>query len=185
MPLHRLVPLVLVLVMVGVELYAGQQRRADAPVRDRGSLYLIYALISVGYFVAFWGWNRPPPPILPQEFVWLGGAVALAGFALRLWSVVTLGKYFTYVVKVSSDQNVVDTGPYRLIRHPSYTGALLAGVGIGLSLGYALAPAVIGLTSLVAYLVRIAVEEKALAEGIGAPYRAYMARTRRLIPFVW
>jgi len=111
--------------------------------------------------------------------------VAIAGIALRAWSVRTLGQYFTYVVKVSPDQKVVDTGPYRLIRHPSYAGGALTGVGIGLSMRYALGPAIIGGAMLASYLIRIAVEEPALAEGIGEPYRAYMARTKRLIPFIW
>jgi len=96
-----------------------------------------------------------------------------------------LGQYFTYAVKVSSDQAVVEAGPYRLLRHPSYTEGLLTVIGIGLSMGYALAPVILGGVTLAAYLVRIAVEERALAEGIGEPYRAYMTRTKRLIPFVW
>ena len=86
---------------------------------------------------------------------------------------------------VSGDQKVVDTGPYRWLRHPSYTGGALEGIGIGLSLRYGLGPVIVGGGMLASYLIRIAVEEKALAEGIGEPYRAYMTRTKRLIPFVW
>jgi protein-S-isoprenylcysteine O-methyltransferase Ste14 len=187
MAAHRLVPIVLLGLMFGLELYAGRLRRAEAQPRDGGSLYVIYALIALGYWIAMWVWSRGPPP--PQRLgdwaLWAGAALALAGMGLRLWSVMTLGQYFTYVVKVTPDQKVVDTGPYRLIRHPSYAGGLLSAVGIGLSLCYALGPMIIGLTSLAAYLIRIRVEERALAEGIGEPYRAYMARTRRLIPYVW
>ena len=61
----------------------------------------------------------------------------------------------------------------------------MTGIGIGLSLRFALAPLIIGATHLLGYSIRMAVEERALAEGIGEPYRAYMARTKRLIPFVW
>ncbi|MFL5298702.1 MAG: methyltransferase family protein [Phenylobacterium sp.] len=180
------VPQLLVLLLIGVEIYAGRLRRAEAERKDRGSLYVIYGLIALGYWAAFWLWaRRPPPPRLGDWSLWAGATIAVLGLALRLWSVITLGQYFTYVVKVTPDQKVVDTGPYRLIRHPSYAGALLAGVGIGLSLGYALAPVIIGATSLAAYVIRILVEESALAEGIGEPYRRYMGRTRRLIPFVW
>lgn len=184
---NRYVPLILLVLMAGMELYAGRLRRADAERRDNGSLYVIYALIAGGYWAAFslWGWRRAPQPWLGEWALWAGAAVSLGGIALRLWSVVTLGQYFTYVVRVSGDQKVVETGPYRLIRHPSYTGGLLTGIGIGLSLRLPLAPAIIGATSLLAYLIRIAVEEKALAEGIGEPYRAYMTRTKRLVPFLW
>jgi len=104
---------------------------------------------------------------------------------LRVWSVAVLGRYFTYVVQVSTDQQVVDTGPYRLIRHPSYTGALMMAGGIGLSLRHAWPPLLIVATSFTAYLIRMLVEEHALAQGLGEPYRAYMARTKRLIPFLW
>jgi protein-S-isoprenylcysteine O-methyltransferase Ste14 len=71
------------------------------------------------------------------------------------------------------------------VRHPSYTGGLLTGIGIGLSLRYGLAPVIIGGAMLASYLIRIAVEERARAEGIGEPYRTYMTRTKRLIPLVW
>ncbi|HEY0437183.1 MAG TPA: isoprenylcysteine carboxylmethyltransferase family protein [Phenylobacterium sp.] len=187
MTLHRLVPLVLVAMLIALESYAGRERRAGAQARDAGSLYVLYALIAVGYGAAFmlWRYDTGGGRRLGEWALWTGAAVGAAGLALRLWSVVTLGQYFTYVVRVSGDQKVVDTGPYRLIRHPSYTGGLLAAVGIGLSMRRADAVAVIGLTNLAAYLIRIRVEERALAETLGEPYRAYMARTRRLVPFLW
>jgi protein-S-isoprenylcysteine O-methyltransferase Ste14 len=187
MTASRLTPLILVALMMAMEAYAGRLTRAEAQQRDRGSLFAIYILQFVGFGTAFglWGSGRPPGPLLGAWALWAGAAVAIAGIALRGWSVHTLGQYFTYVVKVSPDQKVVDTGPYRLIRHPSYAGGALTGVGIGLSMRYALGPAIIGGAMLASYLIRIAVEEPALAEGIGEPYRAYMARTKRLIPFIW
>jgi protein-S-isoprenylcysteine O-methyltransferase Ste14 len=183
----RLLPLVLVAAMVAIEAYAGRLVRPDAERRDNSSLLVIYLLMGGGFFAAFslWGSGRAPGPRLGEWALWIGAAVAATGMALRVWSVRTLGQYFTYVVKVSPDQKVVDTGPYRLLRHPSYTGGTLTGIGIGLSMRYALAPAIIGGAMLTAYLIRIAVEERALAEGIGEPYRAYMRRTKRLIPFIW
>ena len=187
MPVTRLVPLILVSVMIVVEIYASRLRRADAPTRDRGSLIAIWGLIGVGYWAAFalWGLARPPGPLLGAWALWSGAVAAAAGIALRVWSIATLGRYFTYVVKMTPDQKVVETGPYRLLRHPSYAGAWLTGIGIGFSLGYALAPLIIGATQLAGYSIRMAVEEKALADGIGEPYRAYMTRTKRLIPFIW
>ncbi len=183
----RIVPALLVATMGLGEAYANRRRRPEAEQRDRGSLYAIYALIGLGYWAAFglWFTRHPPGPPLGPWATWVGAAVALGGIALRRWSVQVLGQYFTYVVRVSPDQKVVDTGPYRLLRHPSYTGGVLTAIGIGLSLRYALAPAIAGGASLLGYLIRIRVEEKALAEGIGEPYRAYMTRTKRLIPFVW
>jgi protein-S-isoprenylcysteine O-methyltransferase len=184
---NRLVPLALVVLMMAMESYAGRVRREDAEQRDKGSLFFIYLLMGAGFATAFglWGSGHPPAPRLGAWALWAGAAVALAGIVLRVWSVRTLGRYFTYAVKVGPEQKVVESGPYRLLRHPSYTGGLLTGIGIGLSLRYGLAPAILGGAMLVAYLIRIAVEERALAEGIGEPYRAYMTRTKRLIPFLW
>lgn len=183
----RLVPMVLLVVMMTVEAYAGRLQRRDAEQRDKGSLFFIYVLMSGGFALSFglWGSRHPPGPRLGDWALWAGAVVALAGIALRAWSVRTLGQYFTYVVRVSADQKVVESGPYRLLRHPAYTGGLLTGIGIGLSLRYALGPAVLGGAMLAAYLIRIAVEERALAAGIGEPYRAYMRRTKRLVPFIW
>ena len=187
MELNRDVPIALVVLMMAVEAYAGRRRRDAAERRDNGSLYLIYLLQGGAFFTAFslWASGHPPPPRLGVWALWAGPAVMIAGAALRLWAVITLGQYFTYVVHVSGDQKVVDTGPYAWLRHPSYTGGALEGIGIGLSMRYGLAPVIVGGGMLASYLIRIAVEEKALAEGIGEPYRAYMARTKRLIPFVW
>jgi protein-S-isoprenylcysteine O-methyltransferase len=182
----RYVPYALVAGLVLVELYAGRVRRTDTARWRDPSLMVIIPLVGGGYWLAFYMLGRGDGgPRLDEAAVWVAGAIFLAGAALRVWSVATLGRYFTYVVQVSPDQKVVDTGPYRLIRHPSYSGALLMGAGIGLAMRSAYAPLVIVATSLLAYLIRIFVEERALVEGIGQPYRDYMARTKRLIPHVW
>jgi protein-S-isoprenylcysteine O-methyltransferase Ste14 len=183
----RAVPLALVWLMILMEIYASRLSRLEARTDDRGSLFAVWLLVAVGYGAAFsmWSGGAPAGPRLGVWALWVGAAVAAAGMALRVWSIATLGRYFTYVVKVSPDQKVVDAGPYRLIRHPSYAGALLTGVGIGLSLRLGAAPLIIGATSLAGYWIRMAVEERALAGGIGEAYRAYMGRTKRLIPFVW
>ena len=184
--LSRYLPYGLLAVMVAVETYASRVRRSDAPRRFDPSFIPIILLIGAGYGLAFNLANmRVSGPTLGVWASWIGAVSMLAGAALRVWSVATLGRYFTYAVQVSADQQVVETGPYRLVRHPSYSGALLMGAGIGLSLRSPYAPLLIVATSFVAYLIRIFVEERALAEGIGEAYRAYMRRTKRLIPFVW
>jgi protein-S-isoprenylcysteine O-methyltransferase Ste14 len=115
------------------------------------------------------------------------GAVVLAiGLALRWWSVVVLGRSFTVEVRVRDEQQVVDRGPYAVVRHPSYTGLALVFVGVGLMLGNGLALALAVVIPLAGLVHRIRVEERMLADGIGEPYRRYLARIRyRLVPFVW
>lgn len=184
---HRAVPLALALLLAIQEVFASRRRRTDADPRDKGSLYLVWFSTAAGYGLAVGLWTRghPPGPRLGEWSLWLGAAVALAGMGLRTWSVVTLGQYFTYLVKVTGDQPVIDVGPYRLIRHPSYAGGALAAIGIGLSLRYALGPAIAATPYLLSMLVRMSVEEQALSQAIGAPYLAYMRRTKRLVPYLY
>jgi protein-S-isoprenylcysteine O-methyltransferase Ste14 len=120
---------------------------------------------------------------LPVFFV--GIVLMFAGMALRLYSVALLGRYFTFEVAVHTDQPVIEIGPYRYIRHPSYAGALLTITGLGLALGnWAGLIALLG-CMVVAYGYRIRIEESALVEALGEPYKKYIRRTRRLIPFVY
>lgn len=114
-----------------------------------------------------------------------GLGVFCAGIVLRIWAVRTLGRFFRYTVVVDEDHRVVEDGPYRLIRHPSYTGLLLATLGLGIALGNWLAIAACLLPPLVGFSIRLLHEEKVLAAQLGDPYRSYMRRTRRLIPGVW
>ena len=114
-----------------------------------------------------------------------GMVILVAGIALRLWSFLVLGQYFTFTVKVSPDQPVVATGPYRLLRHPSYAGGLLAIIGVGVLNGNwaSLAALVLMFGSMVVW--RIHTEERALLTTLDGRYRAYAAHHKRLVPLVW
>jgi protein-S-isoprenylcysteine O-methyltransferase Ste14 len=80
---------------------------------------------------------------------------------------------------------VIRSGPYRLLRHPSYTGILLALLGIGLALGTWLGLLAVIVLPLIGVLIRIRVEESVLIDALGQEYVSYAAETRRLIPGVW
>jgi protein-S-isoprenylcysteine O-methyltransferase Ste14 len=114
-----------------------------------------------------------------------GMVVLLAGLVLRGWAFKVLGQYFTHSVMVSADQPVIATGPYRAVRHPSYTGFLLAVVGIGLAAANWADLAGGLLLALIPLLWRIHVEENALMSTLGDRYRAYAAQHKRLVPLVW
>jgi protein-S-isoprenylcysteine O-methyltransferase Ste14 len=114
---------------------------------------------------------------------WLGIALALSGIAVRWYAVITLGRSFTTRVMTRPDQTVVRTGPYRFIRHPSYTGLLMTVLGLVLCSANWLALACFPL-ALLGFAYRIRVEEQALLDGLGQPYRDYMRDTKRLVPFV-
>jgi protein-S-isoprenylcysteine O-methyltransferase Ste14 len=111
--------------------------------------------------------------------VWLGGSM------FRFYSMRTLGRFFTYDVAVSSGQQVIERGPYRWIRHPSYLGSLVANIGIGMTLTHWLAIFLPAICLGVAYAYRIPIEERALEGGLGSAYREYMRRTWRLVPFLF
>jgi protein-S-isoprenylcysteine O-methyltransferase Ste14 len=115
---------------------------------------------------------------------WLGVLFMYGGIVLRLCAVITLGAYFTTAVATVHEQHVVMRGPYRYIRHPSYTGFLLILVGFGLCVGNWLSPLVMVGVALIGFSYRIRVEERMLQEHLGQPYRTYMERTKRLIPYV-
>jgi protein-S-isoprenylcysteine O-methyltransferase Ste14 len=118
-------------------------------------------------------------------FLWIGIVVMLFGFVLRHWSIISLGKYFRTTTELENGQKVIDQGPYRYIRHPSYAGIIIFFIGYGLisenwiSLGAAIC---LPIASLV---YRIHVEEKVLAEGIGPEHVDYQQRTKKLIPSLW
>jgi protein-S-isoprenylcysteine O-methyltransferase Ste14 len=114
-----------------------------------------------------------------------GMVVLLGGLVLRGWSFKTLGQYFTHTVMVSSDQPVIATGPYRVLRHPSYTGVLLACIGVGLAAANWADLAALLLLTLTPLLWRIHIEEHALSATLGERYRAYAAQHKRLVPLVW
>ncbi|MBM2616627.1 isoprenylcysteine carboxylmethyltransferase family protein [Actinoplanes sp. LDG1-06] len=116
---------------------------------------------------------------------WSGMTIGLLGLLLRWWSFATLGRFFTVVVRVGQDQPVVDRGPYRWLRHPSYTGLLLVFAGAGPAFGNWLGAAASVSLILLALIYRIRIEESALTAAVGDRYTAFAATRARLIPYVW
>lgn len=115
----------------------------------------------------------------------VGLLVAAAGLALRIWAILTLDQLFTFVVGISAGHRVIQSGPYRFLRHPGYAGALVTLLGVGTELRNWLSLLVIAVVPTMALGLRIVVEESTLTGALGAEYRAYAARTARLIPGVW
>jgi protein-S-isoprenylcysteine O-methyltransferase Ste14 len=115
----------------------------------------------------------------------IGMGILVAGVALRVWSFYSLGRYFTFTVKVSPDQPVVTRGPYRVLRHPGYGGGLLAIVWIGLLNGNWVSVAIVASLWLALTLWRIHIEENALLTALDGRYRSYAAQHKRLVPLVW
>ena len=115
----------------------------------------------------------------------VGVGLLLAGITLRWTAIYTLGKYFTPKVMIQADHRLVRSGPYRYLRHPSYTGALIAHLGLGLSFSNWFTLALSSLPYLVATFYRMRVEEVALKEALGEDYLGYAKDTKRLIPKIY
>jgi protein-S-isoprenylcysteine O-methyltransferase Ste14 len=161
-------------------------RKATPTAADGGSLRIIMLgnqLAMLAGFAAPWLFRRGAMPS-PFAFFWVGIALLIAGSLLRRHCFRVLGKFFTGAVTVQSDHAVIDQGAYRWVRHPSYTGGIVMFAGIGIALGDWISVAVLTLIPIAAYSYRVRVEERALVETLGEPYRAYMQTRKRFVPFV-
>jgi protein-S-isoprenylcysteine O-methyltransferase Ste14 len=115
----------------------------------------------------------------------LGTLIGWLGLLLRWWSFASLGKYFTVTVRTSEDQLVVERGPYRVLRHPGYTGLLLTFAGGGLIAdNWVSAVGAVGVL-LIALIYRLRIEERALNDALADRYQQFAASRARLIPYVW
>jgi len=121
-------------------------RGKGSTARDRGTRSLLVGGWLVAFLAAMWvavavgqgsGWR------LGRWHLPAGLIVMWIGLAIRIWAVVVLGSAFRTTVEVDAGQRIVDSGPYRLVRHPSYTGILLIAVGFGLTLGNWLSAAIL------------------------------------------
>ena len=164
-----------------------QRLRATGPdTRDPSYFVLLPALLAA--VVAAEVLGRRGRLLWPGGLVWpvvAGLTLVAAGIGLRAWSIVTLGRFFQYQIKVQPGHQVVTSGPYRYVRHPSYTGIAMVLAGIALASGDVwslLAVAVLGGAGLA---VRIRAEERQLTQALGAEYERFAAGRKRLVPGVW
>ena len=162
---------------------------STAPGYDRATKHWVLVTAQLAIVLAFAaGWFVTGASVgralRVPSFV-AGIVLVYAGIALRRWAIATLGAQFTHDVRVADDQPVIDDGPYRLVRHPSYLGAVISFAGIGLALGNWLALAAVLVVPMVGYVRRIAVEEAALRDRLGERYARYAAGRARLFPGVW
>jgi protein-S-isoprenylcysteine O-methyltransferase Ste14 len=153
-------------------------------LKDRGSWWFI-ALSSTMMAVIILGvLHLRKEPDLPTYFIPIGIVLMILGIILRIWAVVTLGKFFTMKVTIFSNHHLIDKGPYRLLQHPSYSGVFITTIGLGLATGY--------LIVLITFLIilgfalgyRIYVEEKALKEEFGEEWIRYSAKTWKILPWI-
>jgi len=160
-------------------------RRGGSVIERKDRFYglYIFATIFLALILSFY-FAGAHIAMLPGWVFSLGIFLIILGIILRQLSMAILGRYFSGVVGVQKDQKVIEKGPYKYVRHPSYTGALMIFIGLGLALQSLAAVLTLIVLFIIAYGFRISVEEKALISELGEPYVDYKKRTKRLIPYV-
>jgi protein-S-isoprenylcysteine O-methyltransferase Ste14 len=153
---------------------------------DKGSIWLLTISISMGYWLSFmiaatktgriYHWNT--------LFV-IGSVLALTGLIIRVTSILQLKQQFTYTVTKIENHELIETGLYRIIRHPGYLGQLIIFLGISTCLSNWLSILLMIIPVLLGYLNRMNVEEKFMVEQMGQKYLDYQKRTKRLIPKIY
>jgi protein-S-isoprenylcysteine O-methyltransferase Ste14 len=126
--------------------------------------------------------NRSLIPQTPISFT-IGAVLTAAGLLFAVWARQVIGRNWSASVTVKQDHALVTSGPYAWVRHPIYTGLMVALIGSAVALGLVRA-AIAVLIALAAISYKLRVEERVMLEQFGATYRAYSARVPRLIPFI-
>jgi protein-S-isoprenylcysteine O-methyltransferase Ste14 len=180
---------VVIVIWIGSEVVGGMiipnRRRRGGPVQQPqkrlnvlGLLGYDAVILSSVLFAAF------GVTVLPNWAYFIGIALILTGVSVRQWAIAVLGRYFSHVIGIQQDQKIVQSGPYRVVRHPSYTGILLILLGIAFSFqtwgGVFVAVTAFGL----AWGYRMLAEERFLERELGDNYAEYAQRTKRVLPYL-
>jgi protein-S-isoprenylcysteine O-methyltransferase len=156
----------------------------SADADDRGSTRLILAAYT-GVVALNVAASRTTAGAPPAGWRWLGVGLLLLGLVIRGWAMTVLGRFYTRTLRTVDEQQVIERGPYRIVRHPGYSGSLLVWVGYSLGLGNWIAAiftlAVLGCV----YVWRINAEETLLLASFGEHYANYQRHTKRLVPFLY
>lgn len=153
---------------------------------DKFSILVILIMSSASVVFSVVQWAYFTNTNSSFNLVTLAGTVfLLCGIGIRVWAIQTLGKHFTATATINNDHQLIKTGPYSFVRHPSYLGAFMAIVGTPLFLNAGWAVLFAAAAMSVAYYLRISVEEKMLANYFGKNYDQYRLHTKRIIPYIW
>jgi protein-S-isoprenylcysteine O-methyltransferase Ste14 len=164
-----------------------QRRKTKAASSgDKGSLWLLYGLITLGYTLSFAiGATKMGRMSSWNTYFMVGMGLFMVGLIIRIHSMLTLKQYFTYSVAKVDHQKIIETGLYKYIRHPGYLGQWIIFLGISLALSNWLSVLVMMIPVIAGYIYRIRVAEKFMADQLGIDYLNYKSRSKMIIPFVY
>ncbi len=167
----------------------GTARSFEQDTADRGSTRFIGAAFGLStlsllasLLLNLVQWGSLPGGLLVG---WIGLGIMCLGIALRAWAAIVLGSFYTSTLVTTGDQHIVRSGPYRVVRHPGYSGTLLLWLGAAMAASNWVALVTIVPIMAVAYGYRIHHEEAMLSSAFGDEYQDYSRRTWRLIPPIY
>lgn len=173
---------------VAFELLLLAFRRSDGSTQqqDMGTLMwlniVIYTSVTAAVISSSHGFGHVH---LSLAVHWLGLLLLVVGLGFRIWAIRVLRQFFTVDVAIHSGQRLVENGPYRYIRHPAYSGSLLAFAGLAICMSSWVSALVLLIPIASVFLRRISVEERALAAAFPVEYPKYAKRTFRLLPGIY
>ena len=157
-----------------------KERDKGEKTSDFGTLEFYAISQALTFLSALWFDSMWPSPGFAH---FLGLIVFVFGICFRLWAIITLGQYYSHIVREVEDHKIIDSGPYKYIRHPAYAGMIVAHFGIVLYFFNLVTLSIFFLAFIPAIILRIIVEEKTLFN-IGG-YSDYAENRNRLIPLIW
>jgi len=142
--------------------------------------FVVVSCLALALLFKTLAWMPIPIAYLPRQLLAL--LLFLSGLYLRYTAIVRLGRFFTTNVAIQYGHQLIITGPYRWVRHPAYTGLLLAFAAIGLAMGDVIGLLLLTIPTAMALIYRINIEEKFMTEQFGKVYWEYRRTTKKLIP---
>lgn len=185
----RLLWLLLSLLWISSEILLARRTRLNpsAALVSERSEYLLWGIFGAALLIALTlkalHWLPIPLAYLPRQLLAL--PLFAAGLYLRFHAVSSLGRLFTTRVAIQQQHELIQLGAYRWVRHPAYTGLLIAFMAAGLAMGDALALLILTGATFYALHRRIIIEEKLLHQQFGTAYQEYCRTTKRLIPGIY
>ena len=160
--------------------------RHDKKGLDRDSIRIIWITIGFANIAAILFANIDLFPIGKTLMIpYIGLFLIITGMIIRFMAIYSLGRFFTVDLTIKENHEIKTDGLYKIIRHLSYSGSLLSFLGFGLSLNDWISSVVITIPVTIAFIYRIRIEEKLLADRFGSGYIDYMKNTYRLIPWIY
>jgi protein-S-isoprenylcysteine O-methyltransferase Ste14 len=184
-----------IMAIVAIECYyviseirlAARTTRGTDNSLDKGTRRLVWRLTSISYNIAWvpviFDFGRLV--ILGGWLTWAGIAIMISGIVFRQYAISTLGKFFTATIQIKKDHELIQAGPYRYIRHPSYLGILIISLGLGIALANWISLILCIMIPTIGLVQRIKFEEKELEQHFGKQYQDYIKYTWRVIPHIY